>query len=185
MPRQQLTGAHPTDKTREQEVLADPYVRALNVIDATHEMMHQGRYFTVSGEVSVDSNASASFLLNAPGNSVPHLRLIGLDASAAPVKLFVFEAPTVAANGTPLAAVNNNRLSTRVAGLQVFRSPTITANGDQLFYKQVPGAKQSGGSGESYFIEWILAPGKQYLVRADNVSGGSAVIGYTFEWYEP
>jgi len=180
----QVSGSNPIDATKQVEVVADPYVQALNIIDSIHEMVHLGKHFVHSAEDTVANGANLDHLL-VTGGAAAHLRISEIDITSAPFKIYLFEGTTVSANGTQQAAVNNNRLSTNTSNTQIYSGPTVTAPGTQLRYKLIPGTRQTGGDGTTYFNEWVLKPNTNYLVRITNASGTSATVGSTLEWYEP
>ena len=94
----------------------------------------------------------------------------------------IFENVVVSGNGTPINAINRNRMSANASQLQAYIAPTITTDGDLLSTTHLGSGNRTGGQDRSG-NEWILATGKKYLIRITSEAAGND-ISYMHEYYE-
>lgn len=154
-------------------------------VDVLHARMHEGRYFVHVGEITIAPAAIYDHLVIAPAGTYPHLRLLGVESTVTPVRIWLYESPTVTNVGTVHGSNNVKRYSTRTANTVITHAPTITATGSVLLDGHlIPGTNQSGGSGAQSFMEWLLKPTLYYLVRVRNDGNQNATIVFSFEFYE-
>lgn len=154
-------------------------------VDHVHATMHAGRYFLHNGETSLASGATFDHLLRVPEGVYPHLRLLNVETTVAPARIWLYESPTVTAVGAPHTSNNVKRYSTRTPQLGIYHGPTVTLVGTTLLDGHlIPGTNQSGGIGAQSFMEWLLAPTRDYLVRIRNDGAQTATIVFAFEHYE-
>jgi hypothetical protein len=150
--------------------------------DLWQRMCDQGRMFSHSGEETIADNTSFDHLLITPAGHGVDLVDFLLEVNGAPFTLELYEAPTIqeGSNGTSAPLLNMNRTSGKTASSQLFHGPTVTSTGSTLLrHKRIPGAKQTGGIGESNKNAFLLAANTAYLFRATNKSGQSQLISYT------
>lgn len=102
-------------------------------------------------------------------------------------RIEIFEAPTVTADGTPLATVNRNR-EPPVAASQVlaFVGPTVTSPGTLLIEQILVGGPDSKAGGTAFKVadEWRLNPGTDYLLRITNITGSAHPVSTITSWLE-
>lgn len=157
--------------------------RVVNM-DHVHRMMHDGRYFMHNGELSLAAGAVFDHLIRVPAGCYPHLRLLGVETTNAPARIWLYESPTVSAVGTAHESNNVKRYSSRTTPVLIYHGPTVTLTGTVLLDGHlIPGSNQSGGVGAQSFMEWLLSPGLDYLVRVRNDSSQTATIVFSFEHY--
>ena len=148
-----------------------------------HQKVHEGLLYqahlaTADGAPLAD-DASMDVLLFVPpsikfGAHVIHqMWCEGLSQS------YIYEAPTVTVEGTPILPINHKRNSANVAQLQVFSAPTIAAVGTPL----LPGSWADWALPIEYEEEHILAPDTYYLYR---VTARAATLRASTDlvWYE-
>ena len=165
----------------------DPYSKALGTIEQEHLKIHAGEGFTLAARgVIANVGGIAEFLGIVPAGVFPHFRSMVVRSDGAPFDIDFFEAPTVTANGTPVAAFNNNRNSVNTPELTIYSAPTVTADGTSLEPVIAPGTKQSGALGSESSNEWILKAGTLYLIRITNNTAGAGNSNFTTNmfWYE-
>lgn len=163
----------------------DSVTGAVQTIDWEHSRIHSSKGFLLNGKHTIANGASLDVLLSNPAGNYPHLRAVTADVTGAPFSIYIYEAPTVSANGTAAPAKNLNRNSAVAANLLTYTGPTVTTVGTELECSVIPGAKQTGGSGtENIQMEWILKSNTLYLVRLTNNSGGSEDASIKLFWYE-
>lgn len=163
----------------------DTTSNALTVIDFEHSRIHNGKGFLANGKYTIANGATSYFLLKNPAASYPHLRQLGLTATAGPIDVYLFESPTTTADGTGLTEINYNRNSATTPNLQVYTGPTVSADGTQLEYLIVTGTKHDAGTGsDGTNTEFVLKPSTNYLVKLTNNSGSSADYSLKLFWYE-
>lgn len=159
-------------------------VKSLAIAEFTHALVHAGEIFTVSGiAAAVVDAASFELLINVPADKTLHVVLEG--SATGDAKGYIYEGPTVSANGTAVIPTNRNRTSSGLADSLFYMTPTVTTTGDLLFSTYMPGGvkKTAGGSSGESFGEWILAPGL-YLMRFTNSSGAAADMSAQMTFYE-
>jgi hypothetical protein len=157
---------------------------ALQVIDYEHARVHSGKAFLVNGKHSITNGSTDYYLLKVPANSYPHLRNVEVTASAGPMDIYLFEAPTTTNDGTGMTEVNYNRNSANTPSMTVFADPTVTVDGTELEYLIVTGTKHDAGSGMNAQTEFVLKPSTNYLVKITNNSGSTVTYALKLFWYE-
>lgn len=163
----------------------DSVTGAVQGIEWEHSRIHDGRAFLAARKFTSLNNSTTDFLVDNAAGNYAHLRLLSLACAAGPMEVWFYEAPTTSANGTAITANNCNRVSANTPGVNLYEGPTVSATGTQLTYILAPGARQTGGVGESPVdIEWILAPSTKYLVRVVNLGAGNTIAGLRWFWYE-
>lgn len=170
------------DKTTRAAI--DSTNNAVVTIVSEHYRIHQGTLFTCTDKVTVADTATLYYLLDNPADNFPHLRKYAFASTAAPCDVYLFEEPTITANGTERTPYNNNRTSSGLANLKIYNGPTVTDDGTEIDYALVTGAKKEGGIATDMVIEWILNAGTKYITKFVNNSGSSATVRPIFIWYE-
>ncbi len=173
-----------TDGTITREAVDDLGRKRVVGIDTAHNHLHEGEMFqSTYPPAALANGTSVTFLLKVGALSAsrsPHLTL-ELD-STGETWLYLYEAPTTSADGTPQSVVNKNRNYAAVAaGATVFRAPTVSADGTLLSSWIVGSGEKSGGSGRES-IEWPIAPNTNYLVRMTAKNANNVCLRMI--WYE-
>lgn len=164
----------------------DSVTGGLVAISEIHRMIHRGLMFTAGVfDDSVPNNGALElFVVTAVGQSA-HARFeAGGEGSA---RLQLFEGATSPSSGTPVTAVNRNRLSTRTPSTLVFYAPAVSDVGVSIWDNYVPGGhgnQAAGGAAES-FNEYVLKMGTNYLLRITNISGQANPFSAAINFYEP
>lgn len=158
---------------------------AIPTISGVHNMTHKGVMSNASRLVVSLSNSTSIEMLVQVGDVPAHLR--ATVAAGGTSTAFIYEGTTFSGAGTPVSAVNKNRVATTAATVEVTHTPTITLDGTLLSSAVIPGGGHGHAVGGqlSDFEEWVLAPNTVYLVRLTNVSGGAVPASVNLDWYEP
>jgi hypothetical protein len=166
----------------------DDATGAATTIDIVHHEVHEGEMWHAEHtNIAVSDKAAVNVLLHV-GGAVDAHTVFEVFASGQ-VTVSLWESPTLNTVGTALTAYNMDRAITTTANSQIYHSPAITATGSVALVngRLLPGGTSSQtrvGGGVRQGVEWILAPGKYYLLRATNSSGTTAAINVVIEWYE-
>ena len=159
------------------------------VIDIVHRRVHLGEMFSADRlDPALADQAMIQVLLKVQSSQAAHARIgvaIGGDGY-----LYVYENPTISANGTPLTPLNRNRIlaDSRPATTLVYYAPTITGTGTELGVRFLPGGNVvwfSTGVRSGFEQEWVFKPGNNYLIRLKNVSGLVNPANIHVDFYEP
>jgi hypothetical protein len=160
--------------------IVDGITPSLTVIDSVHQNTHAGILYT--GCFAFATQTTVDLLIRTLADRPAHF---AARASAdVEFSLEFFEGPTSSADGTPVAAINRNRITANTAVTLVFEGPTVSVAGTSLGCGFVPGGSGGnapGGQGSS-FGEYILAPATDYLLRLTGASRSGTV---SVDWYEP
>ena len=165
----------------------DPFSGALGVIEQEHLQIHKGNLYTLGVRTTLANGGGAAVFLGiVPAGVFPHFRNITVTSTGGPLDVDLYEAPTVAANGTPLTALNNNRNSANTHGMLLYGNPTITDDGLLLEPVLIPGGKQTGSLGTDASNEWVLKQDTEYFIRVTNNTAGGGTSEFTINtfWYE-
>lgn len=176
------------------EIGRNPRVRAQKNSDGTHAVatmsdihahIHAGEMFASSSlDLAIANNASIDVLVRVASGGSAHLRpTIGVGGNT---HTFIYEDPTISADGSAISRINRNRFSLSTSNTLVFSGPTVTDVGDLLAETFTPGGGvfiASGSSQQLFENEWVLSPG-DYLIRATNISGSAKAMSIFTEWYE-
>jgi hypothetical protein len=167
--------------------LVDSITPALVTIDSVHQHHHAGILYTAwFTNLTLGAGADIELLVRTLAGQAAHMA----QRSSAEAETLVsfFEDPTSTDDGTPIAAVNRNRITANTADTLVFEGPTLTGDGTPL----TPEIYNPGGSGGNApgatsigFGEFILAPDTDYLIRLNNPGGGAIQASLVLDWYEP
>lgn len=157
-------------------------------IDVVHHETHEGEmWHAESTSASVANNASVDLLFHAGGGVEPHSVFEVLAGGQVTVSLY--ESPVISNTGIALAYYNMNRTITETAHSQIYLTPVLTSTGSVALVnaRLLPGGTSPQtrvGGGIRQGTEWILAPGKYYLLRVTNTSGSATAVNMIMEWYE-
>lgn len=166
----------------------DSIVHALQVIDVEHHEIHEGSAFLSSyrtPDASPVANDESLDILLITGNTQTHL--VAKAAAGGDAEFTIYEAPAISANGTALAEINRNRMSTRVSKNQTFHTPTVVSVGTELLAEFLPGGSgffNTPGASEGGRYEFILKSNTVYLFRLTNRAGSAQTMSETLDWYE-
>lgn len=173
-------------RSQQAQVVVDDM--SLVVMDYEHFRIHQSdMYHLVYVDLAVANNGKIEVLLST--TLLTHVTFNALTEGLSYASLL--EAPTYS-GGTILPTHNRNRQAalegnaTPVTGVYK-HSPTVTVDGNALVDEViVPGgsspARPSAGGRTS--VEWLLAPGVDYVARLTNKSGSDAWMELQMDIYE-
>jgi len=173
-----------------EDVLVDEQTNALKTIDTVHHEVHEGEMWHTGHTVASVANGNSMDLLFHSGGAYDCHMTFEVFAGGQ-VSVYLYEAPTVAAegDGTPLVIYNMKRSHVGASHSQAYHTPTISATGTTALVngRILPGgtsAQTRVGGGIRQGVEWILNPGTNYLLRTTNTSGSAIAVNVGLEWYE-
>lgn len=169
----------------------DADTSSIKTIDISHHEVHEGDFFHLDhlfGAVADAATADVYMRVGATKNLHVTFRV----AAAGLCNVYLYEATTVTANGTPnygtgITPVDKNRQTANTATGNYYHTPTVDAVGTVLDQDVIFGSTrpQSIIGGEVRTgSEWILKKGVHYMLRVTNGSGGALDILSVIEFYE-
>ena len=165
----------------------DEITSALVTIPVIHRKVHEGVMFSVSYKapdaVPIADNGTIIFMLTVGAREVDVVAQIAAGGDA---QLELGEGATFDDDGTAMVEYNRRRVSTTTATVEAVRDPTLTLAGTILDDMFIPGGTggNSIGSVGGQRIEWALAPGIIYMIRATNRAGNAQPMSLEAVWYE-
>lgn len=158
------------------------------VLDWEQHKAHSGDsyvvdHYTADGAPLAD-DASLELWLSVGAGCYPHL--VWSSWAEGLAQVYIYEAPTVSAEGTPITPTQRNRNSANASAVTVKHTPTVTGTGTALRSGVNIGAG-SGGQSEHERArgqqEMLLKPGTTYLLRL-TARANNIHAGLTLNWYE-
>lgn len=168
----------------------DTVWQAAVAIDVIHLAVHKGRLFGVGAKTpegdNLADNAAFDLLLQVGANE---LHFDGVIATGGAAEVFFYEDTQVTggtAFGTAITPQNRKRTSSNALLSTFYKSPGVSDVGNEITNLFVPGGTGGTKTGSTVRsgAEWELAPGKIYLLRVYNRSGGAIPVGIGLEVYE-
>lgn len=146
------------------------------------ERIHSGRAYVASYKTPDASpladNAAIDFLIL---NAAKAIHLVFTFSGNSDVEIQFYENTAVSNNGTQVPIIGLNRQRSLPQTPVVWRGPTITAIGDLLY---TDFRTYGVGTEFSHFMEWILRPNTNYLIRGINRAGNTQPVYMLIEWDE-
>lgn len=163
-----------------------PY-NALTVVTETNRAKHDGTDFSVDAEGTL-IRATALVILGVTGSKQVHFDEFIGRFSQGNVRISLYEAPTVTANGTPISTTCSNFEQNNPSQLAVYSTPTVTTNGVRKALVRLPltggGANVSGAEG-GIAKGRVLKRNTQHLFIIENLDANVDITyGLNFEWHE-
>jgi hypothetical protein len=168
-------------------MLSDNYfLGAPVVINSEHHEIHCGDSYLVSRIVDLGNGASDDILIIVPdeagsGQSQKLYHFLPRGASEAEVIWYLYEAPTVSANGTAMTAFNRNRNSAFTSDLEHYHTPTVTTVGTLISTDHAGSGRGTGGEARSE--EFVLKNNTKYLLRVTNQTASNNYIDWHLNHY--
>jgi hypothetical protein len=174
---ERITGAHPT-------------------IDTNHAQVHGKNGFSIVAAMAVLAGNTGGVQINVPAGVYVHLQAIGFEADNGPGGVFFAEdvsmtAPQFAA-ATAVTPVNHHRIDPPASALTIKANTiiTVTNGAAPVTMDRLPvlaasvGVNKTNDKGNGNPNEWVLCPGKTYLIYLAN--NDDVTINFTFRvfWYE-
>jgi len=159
---------------------------ALTIIDFAHKEVHEGDTYQVSSYTgSVADNGNWSLLISLTGTT-KEAHLTWEISSGGDAEVKFYENVTGTSYGAKLHTHNMNFDSDNVSEIEVFINPTITVFNPIVRNALNPGGDKSGSPGGTTRenTEWILKPGRRYLLQGYNRGGGAKPMSVSLQWYE-
>lgn len=159
-----------------------------NVVKSINEYyIEQGLFFSAEYLFAAVANDGYAYLrvTNPSSNKKLHVQFNVNNEK----KMYVasFANTTYSGNGTAVTKFNRNTGSSNVAEAVIYHTPTINVLGSQrgnsMIAVNANQYVQIGGAPSAY-IDSIVAPGKEILIRLQNKGGSAQDIAITVNWYE-
>ena len=196
------SGSSTTDKFAYGIVLVDPVtgasvipqglfvgLRAMTTQSYTEANVKNGLQYEANSPLISLAAAANSDILFTTGSKPVIIKSRTIAFSGVGISAAVYEAPTITANGTAIAAYNLSRIIPTAAVSTLSSGPTVTATGTQISAKTF--AIGSTGVGNSslgtYAVsgsERVLKPQTSYLLRITNTGPDTCSISAYISWYE-
>lgn len=154
-------------------------------IDLPHHEVHEGNTFqswVYTGTVA--NNGTLDLVIITTGTAkVAHFTWI-VNAGGDTLTLFYEGVSGTFSSAAP--KFNLNRSSANVSPIATFQYPAITWTGTLLNTSLIPGGNGGAAPGGTARVEteWLLAPNKRYLLRAQNLAGTAQPVNITAQWYQ-
>lgn len=154
----------------------DNLVKILPVLDAEHYQIHAGVFFSNRHFTTLGAAGSQDYLIKVGASKNLHFKFeIGCEDG---LRWYLYENPTITANGTALALFDHDRQAAATSTAAFYHTPTNSALGSLIDTGYI-GANGSYRSEE----EWILKKSEDYIIRLlDRGAGGD--VSFRPEWYE-
>lgn len=163
------------------------FTNHVNSIDSVHDWIHKGLMFSsVQYNGSVADDGAITYLIQVAAGQEAHLRLRG--SAGGDAELAFYEGPTFSDAGSAAGVFNRKRSSVITPQTTITTGPTVSNVGTLVDFDFVAGGigrAQSVGGDASFFQEWILTPGENYLFRMTNIAGTAQPLHLSLDWYEP
>jgi hypothetical protein len=159
----------------------DHSTQSVQQVDYAHHEIHEGSHFYIRGWSDV-AVTTTDFLVRT-ADTTKWCHTVWDFATEGEFEFELFEDTVVSADGTSIAAFNNNRNSSKVATLQAFASPTVTTPGTSIWMGKTGTGRNAGGDNRAD-SELVLKQGTDYLFRFTKVGAGTLWLDYEFSWYE-
>ena len=159
---------------------------ALINIDAAHQRVHNGDFFTVSKRTTGIADNGFAYLRIKTGANHCHFSFAVTTTGKAYVDTQIGN--TYSADGTAITPTNRNTTSGFAAPTTLFYSgPTVNQAGTTRFEDIVPGGdhvQSRVGSVGSYAVETKLAPSQDILIAVQNKAGAAIDVAIVVNFYE-
>jgi hypothetical protein len=164
---------------------------AVRTITSDHGAIHEKEgYSAYVTFANVADAATRNIVMTTAATMYVHLKFYDIWIDNASGTFQVYENPQSVADGTPVAAVNRNRLAPVPTSAETLvHTATVNLTGATLletlrFGGGGTGPQGRAGGDRSTDIEWVLAQGESYVFLITNTSGAVANIGVWLFWYE-
>lgn len=152
--------------------------------DTVHARTHSGTAYFCANITSLANDLAENWLIVVDSSVPTHMREVRASGTGAPFLMELFENTAVSSIGQSLTCNNMARISSIAASTAVSRTPVITTTGTLIDVLLIPGAKQDGAMEDLAKTEWILTPGKNYMLSFTNQSGVAIRMNPSMFWYE-
>ena len=163
----------------------DDHSGNLVLIDMEHSKIHDGLGYQLSGEVSIlGAGGSFDFYIKPFSGTGIHWRDYRVSTNGAPVKIALYENPTIAVTGTQATPMNRNRFSSNVSSALISTEASASAVGSLMDVMRIEELSKTGGELEGLAAEWVMKGSNSYLMRITNEDNSAVKLTHRFFWYE-
>lgn len=169
----------------------DVGTRGIVNVDSEHWWIHAGRGFSFNKYYATLGAGATYYHYIKCNDQEVHARSISYAIEDGPADVFIYEAPTVTADGTPITPINQNRKFGNGSGILMYEAPTVSVAGTLLSQGFLPAAggppgHSAGLSGGLYIpVEYVLEPSETYLYAITNNNASAIAFSFSTFWYEP
>ena len=171
------------DGTNDIEI--DPVIGGLLVTPIEHNLVSDGVVFSCFYSYLLVASATSKWLhVKVPATHKCHIRWRFM--SEAKIDYYIYEHPTLTADGTALTEFDMNRETANASNVEVFHTPTITAVGTMIDNGMIgtSGFLFDSGGSVSPMEDWLFKPSESYLIGANNNDAGAKDIVIQLIWWE-
>jgi hypothetical protein len=165
----------------------DEKTGAVETLEYQHHEIHGGSFFVAGVHEDLAGNGSMHILFCAPTTVSLEAHVVVAIQGELETEYRFFSGPTIAASGTNVPPVCQNRNSPGTAESAVRSGATPTDSGDLLFTDHMGGgsspARNTGGQRRED-SEWIVGSGAQYMLHVENMTSSNNNVVVVISWYE-
>ena len=169
-----------------QECSVDFVTGALEMIMTDHANIHTGDLYTAITKFNMLAAGTRKITFQTPATRYMHFRPSLISSTLDKLTIDLYEGSSGNTAGTPLTAVNRNRISTKIAASVVTDNQTVTTNGTAIDQIYLGGSTTSGviflGSGAE--DELVLKQNTVYTLLFTNGSASAQDVAVRLKWYE-
>lgn len=165
-------------------IVGDAISRALAIIDIFHHEIHEGRTFSISGEVTLPAGGVYEFLIITPDTTRwIHMNDFVAESDASlNVKMF-YDSTKTDVPGNRVTPVNRNLNSPNVSVATICHTPGGSGDGTQAWSRTaIADHPLQGEASESSRKEWVLKQNSTHLMKLTGAEND--IVDYQFDWYE-
>jgi hypothetical protein len=161
--------------------------KGVTIITENTRAIHDGEEFSIDADGTLLKAATLK-LLGITGDKQVHFDEFFGKFSQGAVRISLYEAPTITANGTPILPVCSNFEIDNTAELAVHSNPTTTANGTfkaKVYLPRTGGGANVSGAEGGIAGGRVLKRNTAYLFLIENLDANvDNVYGINFTWHE-
>jgi len=162
----------------------------LGLLGTTTELntaIHEGKAYSLDKDGTIALESSISLLGRVSDKEI-HFHSFGGNFQKGKIRISLYEAPTITADGTPITAQTNlNRNFADTSNMLLFDTPTVSDNGLKISGTFVPitgSGANTESSSPSVAGGRVLKKNTDYLIVVENLDNASCAYGINFIWAE-
>lgn len=161
-------------------------------ITVDHSHIHAGIGYTVANKMDIASSKVGGIMISIPAGGYCHFKPASFSCTGGPVYISLLEDYSFT-GGSNFPPVNRRRVGTpnvSAIAVSVLADITAIAGASPMSLDMVvlAGTSVNGklGSSSRAAEEWVLKPGKNYVIAITNATspGVGITVGYELFWYE-
>jgi len=167
------------------DIEVDPDIGGLLVTPIEHNLVEDGVIFSCFYSYLLVAAATSCWLhVKVPATHRAHIRWRIM--AEAKIDYYVYEHPTLAADGTGITEFDMNRTTANASNVDVYHTPNVTAAGTMIDNGMIgtSGFLYDTGGSVSPMRDWIFKASESYLIGANNNDAAAKDIVIQLSWYE-